>query len=68
MSNNTKHLKVTPFLARHLFAWADGVFVDPDMRDSTVAKIINFITADPENLELIERHSWSEILDIAERG
>ena len=52
------------FTIRHLDNWLDAQFHDETERDNKRGAILVFVTEYPD---LLERMSWWEILDLAER-
>jgi hypothetical protein len=52
------------YTIRHLDTWLTEQFHDESERDTKRGKILVFVTEYPD---LLERMSWWEILDLAER-
>jgi hypothetical protein len=52
------------FTIKHLDTWLDEQFHDESERDAKRGRILIFVTEYPD---LLERMSWWEILDLAER-
>lgn len=53
------------YTIRHLDNWLNEQFYDESERDAKRGKILFFVTEYPD---LLERMSWWEILDLAERN
>lgn len=62
--NMTTEAVMDEFTIRHLDNWLNEQFRDEVERDSKRGSILVFVTEYPD---LLERMSWWEILDLAER-